>query len=101
MQVICKQKLSVLETKQRWNARRWTDVLQFPSLKVSCTVKLSSIMKWFWLEFSSAALLGTSKVLLNNACFTTVTLTGQVENARLHLESACKQKCELILDGVV
>jgi len=30
------------------------------------------------LEFSSAVLLGTGKLLLNNARFVTVTITGQV-----------------------
>jgi len=45
------------------------DELHFPLLKVSYTVKLLSIMKWLWLEFSSAVLLGTGKLLLNNAHF--------------------------------
>jgi len=58
-------------------------------------------MKWLWLEFSSAAVLGTGKQLLNNARFDTVTITGQFENARLHFDSTCNQKRELILDGVV
>jgi len=53
------------------------------------------------LEFSSAAVLGTGKQLLNNARFDTVTITGQFENARLHFDSTCNQKRELILDGVV
>jgi len=65
--------------------RRWIDELQFPSLKVSCTVKLSSIMKWLWLEFSSAVLLGTGKLLLNNARFVTETITGQVWECTLAL----------------
>jgi len=46
------------------------------------------------LEFSSAVLLGTVKLLLNNARFVTVTITGQVD-------STCNQMRELILDGVV
>ena len=102
MHVICKQKLSVLETKQRWNARREIDELQFPSLKVSCTVKLSSsIIKWLWLEFSSDVLLGTGKLLLNNARFLQWLSLVRFENARLYLDSAWNEKRELILDGVV
>jgi len=54
------------------------DELLFPSLKVNCTVKLSSsTMKWLWLEFLSAVVLGTGKLLFNNARFVTVTITGR------------------------
>ena len=60
-------------------------------------------MKWLWLEFSSAVLLGTGKLLLNNARFITVTITGQMWECTLALtvESASNQKRELILDGGV
>jgi len=97
MHIICKQKISDLEenleAKQTWNARRQIDELHFPSLKVSCTVKLSSsIMKWLWLEFSSAVLLGTGKLLLNNACFVAVTITGQVWECTLALRLSLQPK---------
>jgi len=42
-----------------------------------------------------------SKLLLNNAVSFQWLSPVRFENARLHLESACNQKLELILYGVV
>jgi len=56
-------------------------------------------MKWLWLQFRQLYFLARVNCYLIMA----VSLQWPVrcENARLHFESACNQKRELILDGVV
>jgi len=59
-------------------------------------------MKWLWLEFSSAVLLGPGKLLLKTMPILLQWLSPvRFDNTRLHLDSAWNQKRELILDGVV